>query len=312
MSLETRTGTTRERSFNKTRLSDEASIDQVLVKVLTSDVIKSPRPVLVSLLNNKGVIYIERRQYAQATKSLSRALRMAEKETQVDDLVSSRSYADLEMHWPTIGKQLTSVSMTSMADIESSDNSRIPFKHRAEYDEGMDYFRNPLRLSDASRSIDGTILFNLARVHHNQGNYGEALSLYKRSLRAVEKWPILDEALTLAILFGIGQIQYIRGDHADSLKTYMTSLKFSKSKFGANSLEVAACLNCIGVLHYIMPKGDSETALDALKSAIRMRIVTLGENHIDVGTAWNNIGRIYFQQGKYDKAMDSYSSERAG
>ena len=40
-----------------------------------------PRPALVSILNNKAVGYIEKRQYNRATKSLSRALRMAEKES---------------------------------------------------------------------------------------------------------------------------------------------------------------------------------------------------------------------------------------
>jgi len=106
---------------------------------------------------------------------------------------------------------------------------------------------------------------------------------------------------------GIGQIQYIRGDHTDSVKTYMTSLNFARSKFGGESLEVAACMNCIGVLHYIMPKGDSETALEALKTSVNMRIAILGEEHIDVGTTWNNIGRIYFQQGEYEKGMDAYA-----
>lgn len=260
----------------------------------------TPRPVMVSMLNNKGVVYIERRQYAQATKSLSRALRMAEKEA-----VQAPAATDLE--WPKVRKELSSLTLLSASSMESSDTSKTPFKHRAEYDEGMDYFRNPLKLGDnANRSIDGTILYNLARCHHNQAEYEQALTLYKRSLRSLEKWPCCDEPLTLAILFGIGQIQYIRGDHHDSLKTYMTSLNFARTKFGNESLEVAASMNCIGVLHYIMPKGDSDTALEALQTSIRLRVMILGEEHIDVGTTWNNVGRIYFQQGDYANAMDSY------
>jgi tetratricopeptide (TPR) repeat protein len=170
----------------------------------------------------------------------------------------------------------------------------------------MDVYKAPLRLNDASRSVDATILFNLARVHHNQGNYGDALALYKRSLRALERWPVADDALTMSILFGIGQIQYIRGDHSDSLATFTTSLNYASSRFGGESAEVAACMNCIGVLHYIMPKGDSGTALEALKASIRLRTELLGEEHVDVGTGWNNVGRVYFQQGRYDRAMDAY------
>lgn len=251
----------------------------------------TPRPVIVSMLNNKAVNFMERQQYAQATRSLSRALRMAERET---------TATTVKTFFPM--KELMSISTCS---VESSDTSKTPFKHRAEYDEGMDYFKNPLRLNDASRSVDGTILFNLARVHHNQGSYGDALALYKRSLRALES-ETTDELLILAILFGIGQIQYIRGDHADSLKTYLTSLNFARRSFGDESIELAACMNCIGVLHYITPKGDSETALEALKTSVQLRKKHLGEEHIDVGTTWNNCGRVYFQQGKYDMAMDAY------
>ena len=40
----------------------------------------TPRPTMVSMLNNKGVIYIEREQYEEARKSLHRALKIAEKE----------------------------------------------------------------------------------------------------------------------------------------------------------------------------------------------------------------------------------------
>ena len=276
--------------------------------------ILTPRPTLVSMLNNKGVNYMERRQYAQAKRSLSKALRIAEKaevgKPQQENVAPAKPESredgeENELRF-LVRKELSCLSIISNASIDSSDTSKTPFKHRAEYDEGMDYFKNPLRLSDTSRSIDGTILFNLARIHHNQGNCDEALDVYKRSLRALEKAGVCDELLTLAILFGIGQIQYVRGDHADSLKTYMTSINFARTKFGEESLEVAACMNCIGVLHYIMPKGDSDTALEALRTSIRIRKQILGDNHIDVGTTWNNIGRIHFQQGAYDRAMDAY------
>jgi tetratricopeptide (TPR) repeat protein len=272
-------------------------------------------PVIVSMLNNKGVIYMERRLYAQAKKSLNRALRIAETapskpptQKSLDSPVARHAGA-ADIAWPLARKEPSclSSSVGATSSVESCDNSKAtPFKHRAEYDEGMDYFKNPLRLDETSPFVDGTILFNLARVHHNQANYDDALLLYKRSLRALERWTVCDEQLTLAILFGIGQIQYIRGDHTDSLQTYMTCLKFSEFKFGPESLEVAACMNCMGVLNYIMPKGDSEAALEALQTSIRLRILVLGERHIDVGTTWNNIGRIYFQQGMYAQAMDAY------
>ena len=348
---------------------------------------RQSNPTLITMLNNKGVIYIQRRQYAQAKKSLSRALRIAEKSepdsyfslrrgrgrrlksqnsqelsssdescgteptefsessSSLEETLIRESFPDItkiiddsdttcsdqcfqeDMDVPrpttSFGEWSGAVVQTAMSSLSLFSSSRdsdssmggegssgngtpAPFKHRAEYDEGMDYFRSPLRLEDSSQNMDTTILFNLARVHHNQGNFDEALVLYKRSLHALESCQLDENVLALAILFGIGQIQYVRGDHSDSLNTYNTALNLAKTKLGPESLEVAACMNCIGVLHYIMPKGSADVALGHLKASIRLRKQQLGDSHIDVGTTWNNVGRIYFQQAKYEKAMDAY------
>lgn len=42
----------------------------------------TPRPLIVSILNNKGVICMKRQQYEDARKCLNRALKLAEKEDQ--------------------------------------------------------------------------------------------------------------------------------------------------------------------------------------------------------------------------------------
>jgi len=86
----------------------------------------------------------------------------------------------------------------------------------------------------------------------------------------------------------------------------MTALALAQSHFGENSLEVAACLNCIGVLHYMMSNGNNDIALDAFQTSLQQRLKLLGEDHIDVGTTWNNVGRMYFQLGKFDLAMEAY------
>lgn len=179
-------------------------------------------------------------------------------------------------------------------------------KHRPEYDEGMDVYKAPFRLGESSRSLDGTVLFNLGRLSHNLGSYDDALRLYKRSLLALENGGQPDELLTFAILVGVSQILYAKGDHVFSLKTYMTALSFARNYFGEDSLEVAVCLNCIGVLQYVMPSGDDAIALIALQTSLHLRLELLDRDHIDVGTTWNNVGRVYFQQGKYEDAMNAY------
>ncbi len=395
----------------------------------------TPRPVMVSMLNNKAVIYMEHQQYSDAKKSLKKALKLAEKEEQyrgskkgrslsagaaADGSNSNKGTTPMLHHAqqtptavvaPTVcsnhcnkhglspAQKPSSVSTTTSAfqdepsckatshtqpckllsssssslagtatsllatalnicqsgdDDEMADSSsrtrnaasRHPetaslldivsclsveplacsktSKHRSEYDEGMDFFRSPVRLDDSNTSLEGTVLFNLGRLCHNQCQLEDAMAWYKRSLLAMERRrrrvAMEDEnestgadddsrswsSITLAVLGGVAHIQYVRGDHVDALKTCMTANSLARSTFGETSLEAAACLNCIGVLHYVMPNGDVQIALDALQTCLKQRLELLGDDHIDVGTTWNNIGRIFFQQGKYDVAMEAY------
>ena len=376
-------------------LQDSSSSNEMMLKSRLNRLWLTPRPIqiIVSMLNNKGVIYMERQQYEEAHKSLNRALRLAEKEDQKDRSNAHDDARDeanicgavntpcgknginsntknnaaclngrknvenerkscfamdptdetLKLNASAETAKSTASFVTNAIETSSTPhatsqklnarNDRSPFEKfvtddtrhktkdssskslpsdrptnpsKSEYDEGMDCFKSPFRLFNYSLSLNGTILFNLGRISHDEGNFEDALDLYKQSLVTIEERSSRDEALTLAVLVGIGKIQYVQGDHIDSLNTYLTALALAQSHFGENSLEVAACLNCIGVLHYIMSSGDDDIALDALQTSLRQRIKLLGKDHIDVGTTWNNVGRMYFQLGKLDMAMEAY------
>merc|ERR1719310_1944130 len=102
----------------------------------------------------------------------------------------------------------------------------------------MDCFKSPFRLLNGSLLLSETILYNLGRLSHDQGQYIEALCLYKRCLLKLEQRSSRNRALLLAVLVGIGQIQYRQGDHKNSLNTYMTALALARSYFGEKSIEV--------------------------------------------------------------------------
>ena len=386
----------------------------------------TPRPMMVSMLNNKGVILMENKQYDEASQTLNKALKKIESDnhnqkgkekssslfrfpfhinyhkqkftstaqegtkpslatpllpppstatthTPNDDTtdeagslttkVASTTCTDpfeLLSSWSASSSSpssSTSSVSSSSSDSQQESESATYDPRRSDYQEGMDWYKNPIRLHDtttttsskasgSSSSVDGTILFNLGRVSHNQGKYEDAFDLYKRAMLAIERcWtqnkkksvrskphrpeavdstndhnnPLsTNESLMIAVLFGIGHVQYIKGEHMNSLRTYMTAMSIARSTSNGkldgegegetptSSLEIAASLNCIGVLHYVMPNGDNDAALDALQQALEIRRLHLGENHIDVGTTYNNIGRVQFQFGRYDDALTAY------
>lgn len=288
----------------------------------------SCKSLLVSALNNKGVGFLEKREFAEAKDSLRKALRVVTSENHDDDAAIEEADAaalkhDSNDHMEGLvtaddneasGPILSALSIPSGRSVHTSKNdddsstdssSSKYLRHRSEYDEGMGFFSEPLLLNHDSPCVDAIILFNLGRVYHQQGKFEDALSLYRRSLCVLENSGASDPTTLLAILFNIGCIQYSSGDLADALKTYTVALDVSQSSFGAESIEVAAALNCIGVVHYIMPNGDSDRALEAVQISLNLRRSTgMCDSHL--GTTLNNLGRIYFQRGDYEQAMSAY------
>jgi len=216
---------------------------------------------------------------------------------------------------------------------------------RSEYDEGIHSFGGTLRIDGGA--VDGIeeegakaylippVLHNMGRVYHQWGRNEEALDLYNRSLTRLDQLGLKETGTTsggiidaaavrLACLHGIGQIHYSKGDHSSALDAYAVALSLSRAAYGEASLDAAACMNCIGVLRYHMPAsegaagsssgedgsssdGNGGDALDCFRSSLRVRRQILGADHPDVGTTWNNLGRVHFQRSEYDAALSAYA-----
>ena len=248
---------------------------------------------------------MERRRYEQAQKYLHRALQMSGNKGAFDP----KNFKTNRPH--LVDKEPSTVPAKYAEEESPSSNNTINNlnRHRYEYDEGMDWgCRKPLRIDKSleGKIVDGTILFNLGRISHKQGQFDDAGELYNRALQAIKGCTQDHASIKFTILFGIGHLQYVRGEHAKSDRTYTKCLSFSRTEFGNDSLHVAACLNCIGVLHYIRSNGDVKAALKALQSSLEIREKQRFEDTVDIGTTYNNIGRIYFQQKRYEKAIESY------
>jgi tetratricopeptide (TPR) repeat protein len=209
---------------------------------------------------------------------------------------------------------------------DSSDQDSVILqssKPASEYEEGMDPFSVPLRVPLGETSLRGslllllgTILFNLARlVHHKDQNHKVALHHYQRARRVLHSLP---NGVNLAILTSLGYLYYSqgggvggRGDpHGEALELYTAASEMSISICGPDSLEAAACWNCLGVLYYAMCSSSSGGHLDdsmkALQESLRIRRNLLGDDHPDTATTWNNLGRLYYVHDKYDDALTAY------
>ena len=261
---------------------------------------------IVSMMNNKGIVLAGWGDYKGAKNCFRQALLKAQKDEKkcqstnkptrlLQDIPRARSYmSSLQINV----EKLLALSNNSFADKTAS--------YRPEYDEGMDNFKFPFDLSNKSRNMIGTVLFNMGRLAQNQRNFRDALGFFWESLVAVHSSGIRHEPTEVAALFCIGQIQYIIGEFEPSLATYHIALSLAERLFGGDSLEVAASLNCIGILHYVSPEGDIQAGMAALQKSLYLRQKYQGQDHVDVGTTWNNIGRLHYHDSKVDHALSAY------
>ena len=68
-----------------------------------------------------------------------------------------------------------------------------------------------------------------------------------------------------------------------------------------NEKEADACIEYVKFLHYF---GMYDKALEYLQMTLDIQLNSWGENHLDVATSYNNIGRVWAGKGNYDKALE--------
>lgn len=259
---------------------------------------------VVSMMNNKGIMLVGWGNYNGAKECFRQALLVAQGAVKNCHGKSMRLLQDI----PTSRPYMVSLqsSLAKLLSLSNKDFANKTSNYRPEYDEGVDNFKYPFDLSKKSRNLIGTILFNMGRLAQNQRRFREALEFFWESLVALNFVGIQSEPAEVAALFCIGQIQYIVGEFESSLATYHVALPLAATVFGTESVEVAACKNCIGILHYVSAKGDNEAGISVLQRALYLRLKHQGRDHLDVGTIWNNIGRFYFHDSKYSLALSAY------
>ena len=196
---------------------------------------------------------------------------------------------------------------------------------RGEYDEGMHTYSEPVVLDSpqhtSMHAATSTVLFNLGQLYLRLNDHDEASSSFMRAMQ-IAQWSGANEvsasnskkrqgASVMAILHNIGHVQYRSGCYEDAVRTYAKALQLGKTSFSKDShkmLEVAATLNCLGVLYFHLPKAETEKAMELYMESLAIRRAVLGADceSREVATTLNNIGRIHYMKGEHDKALDLY------
>ncbi len=139
-------------------------------------------------------------------------------------------------------------------------------------------------------------LKHIGITYYYQGKYLEALDFYRQSLKLFTE--IKDNVGVANMYNNIGVVYYDQGDDARALENYLQSLQYAE--ISGDKLRILTALNNVGGV-YNIKEATHDKALQYYLMALPI-CEELGKKE-ELGAISVNIGSIYFDQTKDDKAM---------
>src|SRR5262249_32271867 len=137
------------------------------------------------------------------------------------------------------------------------------------------------------------VLNTLGQIIEEQGDYAEAESLYRRSVRIMSRFPRAEadvarvQVQSLSHLAGLYRVQgrYRRAEPLDR-----RALTLAETALGRHDEEVGAVCNNLAVLYKYMGKFPEAAKLYRRALAIAIRVH--GSDHPGVATIYHNLGGL--------------------
>jgi tetratricopeptide (TPR) repeat protein len=161
------------------------------------------------------------------------------------------------------------------------------------------------------KSEDADQLAMFAQLFHEKLEcFDEALELYSRIL-VLEKSNVGEtHAKTAAIYQNIGLVQGKEGDFDSAMMNLQKALDIQEVVFGRNHPEGATTRSHLG--HVLCLRGDEtgslqhRSALQQHRISLAIREESLGPDHVDVATSYQNIGLSLGQLGDLEGSLTAY------
>eukprot|EP00240_Pyramimonas_obovata_P001304 CAMPEP_0118929642 /NCGR_PEP_ID=MMETSP1169-20130426/6582_1 /TAXON_ID=36882 /ORGANISM="Pyramimonas obovata, Strain CCMP722" /LENGTH=468 /DNA_ID=CAMNT_0006871875 /DNA_START=13 /DNA_END=1420 /DNA_ORIENTATION=- len=154
-----------------------------------------------------------------------------------------------------------------------------------------------------------TAMTRLAQVLCGQGQYEEALPLYRDSLASRisilgPARPEVAESLT-----NLGELYRLQGNYEDALRLQTRALALRETMLGDNHPDTATSYNNLGVV--LQFKGRLKQANDHFDKAVRIYEKVFGVDHANVASLLNNIAGLMRSQGDLTKTLELYQRSLA-
>ena len=170
------------------------------------------------------------------------------------------------------------------------------------YKRGEELIRQSMRLSISDLAIRIQQLMGLASSAYRQGNYAEAVRLYRVALPLTDAAGMHGADFKPTILAAIGDAASRAGDTSGGRSGMLTALSLDTGRFGPQSLQVARDYEALGLFDETTE--NYPRARRFYERALTIRLAQQGMSHPLTSEDLNQLGSIaYFQK-------DAASAER--
>jgi tetratricopeptide (TPR) repeat protein len=235
------------------------------------------------LINQMGMYFYGRAQYAEAKQAFERSL--------------------------IIGEEAFGPDHPRMARINN--NLGGVLKALGKLGEARRCYERALRIDEAAFGPDhpnvARVVNNLGSALENLGNLGEARQCFERALRIYETTFGPDHPYVARVVNNIGGVLKVLGSLSEARLCYERALRIDEAAFGPDHPHVANGANNLGGVMYSL--GNLSEARRCFERALQIYETTFGHNHPDVAKALNNLGRTLKDLGNLGEAYRCF--ERA-
>lgn len=170
------------------------------------------------------------------------------------------------------------------------------------YKRGESIIRQSMSLPVSDPAVRTQQLMGLASSAYRQGDYAEAVRLYRAALPLTDTDTISGADLKPTILAAIGDAASRAGDVSGGSGGMLTALRLDTARHGPKSLQVARDLEALGIFEET--RGNFPQARSYYQRAVDIRLAKQGLSHPLTSEGLNQLGTIAYLQ------RDPVSAER--
>ena len=232
------------------------------------------------VLNDLGVYYFSKGDYARASVPLARALSIREKA--------------LGPEHPDVAETLTNLAGL--------------YQTKGEYVQAEPLYRRALAIREKARGADhpdtANTLSSLATLYERRGDRGQAEPLHRRALAIREKALGPEHPLVAVSLNNLARLYLANRDYARAEALFQRSLQVREKALGPEHPDVATPLNNLASLYF--EQGTQAKAEPLYRRALALREKVLGAEHPDLVRPLVNLAETYRMLGDYARAEPHY------